>query len=244
MRKKIKFVMLLFVTLFGTVGCENENYSNIQSFDESKGTSISEISSSIDELKAASINEVNASVNELKDEYSKLTNKVNSYDNFKSNVSEVERYYEQIEKDTKKICIKLMEISVEYAEYVMSSKVDNDDKYDEIGALYDDIYADALNEVFDLIYSDLLDNMFDYYYAGIIDDAYDSVSYSEYSDVKTAEYKRWSDCKSEIYKIWSDAKSEIYSFYSDILSNLWSSDFEDVKEEIEKFKEKIESLEN
>ena len=93
-----------------------------------------------------------------------------------------------------------------------------------------------------LIYDGVLDDMYDYFYDGIISDGYDYAPYKEWSDILSEEYDMWSDTLSDVYDSWSDALSDIYGFWSDVSGAMWDNDMEEIKTEIEKFKEDIKEL--
>lgn len=136
----------------------------------------------------------------------------------------------------------LMEYSVIYAEFIMNSDKDFDDKYDDLDELYNVVYEDAGDVIYDEIYDGILDEMYDLFYDGLLDEAYDSVPYEKWLDACSDEYEMWLDACSECYEIWLDTRSDIYEFWLEMRSATFGKDAEEINEVIMDFKEDIEDL--
>ena len=179
----------------------------------------------------------------MKAEYEKIISDIDTYEKYLENTDKVEAFYKQIYEDTKQLCMRMREYSLNYAETIMASDKSNDDKYKDFEKLYDCIYDDAGDDIYDEIYDGILDDLYDDFYDGILDDAYDNgVPYDEWSDARSDEYDWWSDARSDVYDEWSDFRSDVYDFWSDMRSELWDDDVERAKEKIEDFQEDIEKL--
>ncbi|MBE7011989.1 MAG: hypothetical protein E7415_04885 [Ruminococcaceae bacterium] len=212
---------------------------------ENKSADVEDISvSSNDELEELITKDIDDSVSSLKSEFTTLTAEIATYDEYKSKLNDVESFYEKIENETNNMCLRLRQYAIEYAEMILASDIDNDDKYDELELIYEVIYEDAREEVYDEIYDGIMEDMYDRYYDGILSDAYDNdnIDYGEVSDLSSDEYDLWSDAHSEIYDIYSDAGSDIYGFYSDLKSEIYDDDVEKANEIIAEFKEDVAKL--
>ena len=184
-------------------------------------------------------------------ELESLSADIDSYEKYKENIDLIESFYARTLEETRMLCIKMREYSLNYAEEIMSADNSTDEKYDALEEIYDCIYEDARDEIYDEIYDGILDDMYDIFYDGILDDAYDTVDYSEWSDASSNEYELWSDTSSEVYEEWSDFQSDVYDFWSDMGSELWDDDIEkaekvmsDFAEDIEKLKGSVEPVNN
>lgn len=187
--------------------------------------------------------DVDNTISAMKAEYEKIISDIDTYEKYLENTDKVEAFYKQIYEDTKQLCMRMREYSLNYAETIMASDKSNDDKYKDFEKLYDCIYDDAGDDIYDEIYDGILDDLYDDFYDGILDDAYDNgVPYDEWSDARSDEYDWWSDARSDVYDEWSDFRSDVYDFWSDMRSELWDDDVERAKEKIEDFQEDIEKL--
>ena len=171
-----------------------------------------------------------------------LTEEITTYDQYVEKVDKVEAFYAKVNEETEKLCIRLREYSINYAELVVNANMTNDEKEDAVKDIYDCIYDKAGDAVYDGIYDGVLEDMYDYFYDGVISDGYDYAPYKEWSDILSEEYDMWSDTLSDVYDSWSDALSDIYGFWSDVSGAMWDNDMEEIKTEIEKFKEDIKEL--
>ena len=196
---------------------------------------------SLEELEKIIEEDVDDTIAVLSSEFNTLKGDIDSYSKFKSNVKDVEAFYDKIVEQTEKLCIRLQEYAVKYGEIIMNSNTSASDKYDDFDDMYDCIYDDACDEILDGVYNGILDDMLDSFYNGIIDD-YDYDNYSEWSDILSKEYRRWSDASSDVYKLWSDTSSEVYGFWSDMQSELWNDDLEGANEDLMNYKEDVQKL--
>ena len=191
------------------------------------------------------IKDVEDTVAALNAEYEGLKAEIDTYSKYLSNTDKMEAFYAKIQDTNYSLCVRMYEYSLDYAESIVNSDMSNDDKYDELEELYDNIYDDAGNEIYDSIYDGILEDMYDDFYDGLLDDAYDNEEYSEYSewsDARSDEYEWWSDTRSQVYEDWSDMRSDIYDLYSDLRSSIWDDDIDEAKEIIEDFREDVEKL--
>lgn len=187
--------------------------------------------------------DVDNTISAMKAEYEKIITDIDTYEKYLENTDKVEAFYKQVYEDTKQLCIRMREYSLNYAEAIMTSEKSNDDKYKDFEKLYDCVYDDAGDDIYDEIYDGILDDIYDDFYNGILDDAYDNgAPYDEWSDARSDEYDRWSDTRSDVYDEWSDFRSDVYDFWSDVRSELWDDDIERAEEKIEDFQEDIEKL--
>lgn len=188
--------------------------------------------------------DVDDTIAALQVEYDNLVAEIDSYDKYEKNVAQIDMFYKKTCEETRQLCIRLREYSIDYAELILASDKSNDDKYDDLDMIYDNIYEDAGDEIYDEIYDWILDDMYDAFYGGVLDDAYDTVPYKEWSDVHSDEYARWADTRSDVYKVWADTRSDIYEFWSDMRGALWNDDIERAEKKIEKFKKSIDRIKN
>jgi hypothetical protein len=195
-----------------------------------------------DALTEIVLNDVEDTVSAINSEYEKLITDIDTYEKYHEDTDRVEAFYAKVLNDTKDLCIRMREYSIDFAESIMSSDKSNDEKYDDFDELYDCIYEDASDEIYDEIYDGILDDMYDDLYDGVLDDAYDNIPYSEWSDARSNEYGWWSDTRSDAYEEWSDFRSDVYEFWSDMRSELWGDDIERAYEKIEDFREDVEKL--
>ena len=196
----------------------------------------------LDALEADVVKDVEDYLAALTGEMDNLVAEIDSFDKYSENADKVEAFYTKVCTDSSLIGICLMEHAVTYAEFIIGSDEDFDDKYDDLDELYDVIYEDAGDEVFDGIYDGILEDMFDIFYDELLDDAYDSVPYDDWYDARSNEYDWWSDARSDSYDIWSDTRSDIYDFWSNLRSAIYDKDIGDATKVVNDFKEDIEDL--
>lgn len=234
-------------------GAESSEESTAESVQESSGevspASRPEESASagtdpqgVDQLKAALEKDVEALISSLTSEYEELAADIDTYEKYISNAGRVESFYASTVETVRQFCIKLREYSVTYATVITASDGSYSEKYDELDAIYDDIYDDVGEEIYDEIYDGVLDDMYDTFYDGILDKAYDSAPYEEWSDARSDEYDWWSDARSDVYDEWSDFRSDVYDFFSDVRSAVFKDDDEKTVSKIEDFIADIEKL--
>lgn len=197
------------------------------------------------ELDETVSTDVDSTISAMKAKYEKIIADINTYEKYLENTDKVEAFYRQICEDTKQLCIRMREYSINYAKAIMASEKPNDDKYKDFEKLYDCIYDDAGDDIYDEIYDGILDDVYDDFYDGILDDAYDNgAPYDEWSDARSDEYDWWSDAHSDVYDEWSDFRSDVYDFWSDMRSELWDDDVDRAEGKIVDFQEDIEKLKN
>lgn len=181
----------------------------------------------------------------IKSDYEKLVTDIDTYEKYLNNTDKIESFYKQICENTKSLCIRMREYSINYAEEIMASDKSNDDKYKDFKELYDCIYDDAGDDIYDEIYDGILDDIYDDFYDGILDDAYDNgAPYDEWLHARSNEYDCWSDARSDIYDEWSEFRSDVYDFWSDMRKELWDDDIERAEEKIVDFQEDINKIKN
>ena len=232
--KKIIALVLAAVVAFALAACSEPETVPEKEKAVTAGT--------IEELQEVIEKDVTDTAVELRAEYDDLAAQIDTYDKYIKDVEKVEAFYNKINEETKAICIRMREYSINYAEIVMDSNDTNEEKYDAMEDLYDCIYDDACGDIYDAIYEDLLGDMYDSIYEGVVSDGYDNAQYEEWSDASAAAYDMWSDCLSDVYDEWSDALSDIYDFWSDVYGDVYGGDEQSVGEEIAKFREEIEGL--
>lgn len=250
-------VCMVLMTACGKSNTRSDNTGNVQNSslveetsehmdsEESKDTTgdMPEEQIGFEELNEAVSTDVENTVSAIKSEYENLVTEIDTYEKYLDNTDKVKAFYKQVCEDTKNLCIRMREYSVNYAERIMASDQSNEEKYEDFEELYDCIYDDAGDDIYDEIYEDILDDIYDAFYGGILEDAYDQdVEYEEWSDVCSNEYDWWSDAKSDVYDECSDFRSDVYDFWSDMSSELWDDDIERANEKIADFREDIEKL--
>lgn len=186
--------------------------------------------------------DIENSISTLNADYEQLKMDIDTYAKYLESIDKMEAFYTKVYDVNNSLCLKMYEYSLEYAELIVTSEKSNDDKYDDLEALYDTIYDDAGDEIYDEIYDGILSEMYDDFYDGTLNDAYDTAPYSEWSDARSDEYDWWSDTRSDVYDDWSDFRSDVYGFWSDIRSEVWSDDMEKAQKKIDDFREDIEKL--
>ena len=191
-------------------------------------------------LEEKVLKDVEETISALTAEYDSLVTEVDSYEKYLDSAETVEGFYAKVLSETQSLCIRMREYSVEYANTILASDKENDEKYSDLEELYDCVYDEAGEEIYDEIYDGILVDVYDDFYNGILDDAYEGAEYSEWSDARSNEYEWWSDARSDVYDEWSDFRSEVYDFWSDLRGEMWDDDMEKAMEIVEDFKEGIE----
>lgn len=197
---------------------------------------------SFDALEANVLKDVEDCATGLTAEMEALAEEIDTFKKYKDNADKVKAFYTKTCTESIRLRICLMEHAVIYAEFIINSDDDFDDKYDNLDELYDCVYDDAGDEFYDGIYDGVLDEMYDVFYDGLLDDAYDSVPYDEWLDARSDEYEWWLDARSDAYEIWVDTRSNIYEFWLDLRSATFAKDSDEINEIIEDFVENIEDL--
>lgn len=243
MKRLISVLLVLALSVCLTAcGRSETNVTTTEQDSSGAGTEKYVRVNSAEELEELVDKDVTGVVSTLEAEYIKLTEEITTYDQYLEKSDKVEAFYSKVNEETEKLCIRLREYSINYAELVVNSNMTNDEKEDVVEDIYDCIYEKAGDAVYDGIYDGVLKDMYDYFYDGIISDGYDYAPYEEWADILSEEYDMWSDALSDIYDFWSDALSDIYEFWSDVSGAMWDNDIEELKSEIEKFKEEIKKL--
>lgn len=262
-----KMIRLLLVTMFtlSAVACGSQSAShegtqsntaseqagitNELSSQQSSGASDTESNievileiCTLDELEEIVLKDVKDTIELLTIEMNALAMEITTFKDYEENGERIEAFYTNVCNETFHLEIQLMEYAVAYAEFIMNSDSDFDDKYDDLDELYDVVYEDAGDEIYDEIYDGILDNMYDLFYDGLLDEAYDSVPYEKWLDACSNEYEMWLDSCSECYEIWLDTRSDVYEFWLDMRSATFGKDAEEAYEVISDFKEDIEEL--
>lgn len=262
MKKKLILILLFCLCLIFTTSCgknqaESNDAGNVTLSSQSEDTHDSKDTpetknntgdkaakqTDLKGLDETVSTDVDNTISAMKAEYEKIISDIDTYEKYLENADKVEAFYKQIYEDTKQLCMRMREYSLNYAETIMASDKSNDDKYKDFEKLYDCIYDDAGDDIYDEIYDGILDDLYDDFYDGILDDAYDNgVPYDEWSDARSDEYDWWSDARSDVYDEWSDFRSDVYDFWSDMRSELWDDDIERAEEKIADFRKDIEKI--
>lgn len=196
----------------------------------------------LETLEVDVMKDVENSVSTLKSEMETLVAEINSFDKYAENTDRMESFYTKVCNDSSLLGICLMEHAVTYAEYIINSDADFDDKYGNLDELYDVVYENAGDEFYDSIYDGILEDMYDIFYDELLDNAYDTVPYDEWLDARTNEYEWWLDTRSDTYEIWLDTRSDIYEFWLDLRNATFEKDTDQIAEIIDNFKEDINDL--
>ncbi len=197
---------------------------------------------SLYELEELVMADVEGTIGALSEEYQLLLSNVDTYEKYLANITAVEECYKKIYVETRSLCVRLREYSIDYAKLIITSDKSFDEKYDEFETIYDCIYEDAGDEMYDEIYAGILDDAYDDLYNGILDDAYDNAEYKEWAEARANEYEWWSDTRSDVYKEWSDCRSDVYGFWSDMRGEMWDDDIEKAYKKINNFIDDIEKI--
>lgn len=196
----------------------------------------------LEALEVDVMKDVENSVSTLKSEMETLVAEIDSFDKYSENTDKMKSFYTKVCNDSSLLGISLMEHAVTYAEFIINSDADFDDKYDNLDELYDVVYEDAGDEFYDSIYDGILEDMYDIFYDELLDDAYDTVPYDEWLNARSNEYEWWLDARSDAYEIWLDTRSDIYEFWLDLRSTTFEKDTDKIADIIDDFKEDINEL--
>ena len=197
---------------------------------------------SIEKLNEIVEKDVDDAITTLKEEYEQLKADIETYNQYLKNTEKIEAFYDNVYEVNKDICIKMYEYSLDYAELIIKSDKSNDDKYDDLEELYDNIYEDAGEKIYNEIYDGILEEMYNDFYDGILEDAYDNAPYDEWLDARSNEYDWWSDTRSDVYDDWSDCRSDVYDFWSDIRNEIWDDDIQKAEKKVKDFQDEIDKL--
>ena len=259
MVKKIVNSLLILAFVLSTAACSsqpttntgtpadsthesNSQKNNVTTDTDSTNVTETVVASSLEELETIVLKDVEDSIASLAVKKDQLAAEIDSFEKYVGNEDKIKGFYDEICTETLHLEICLMEYSVIYAEFIMNSDKDFDDKYDDLDELYNVVYEDAGDVIYDEIYDGILDEMYDLFYDGILDEAYDSVPYEKWLDDCSDEYEMWLDACSECYEIWLDTRSDIYEFWLEMRSATFGKDAEEINEAIMDFKEDIEDL--
>lgn len=237
-------VILLIVIIVLLIGKGNNNSQNNSGKPNNINTvNVSGIkANSYEELEKAMNDDIDKTTSELKKDFDTLSAGIKTYDDYVKKAKEVEDYYDKVVGTTKELDIRMREYALKYVELILKKEKSYDDKYDAMKDMEKAVYDKGGDKIEDAIYDDLGDDCEDAFYEGVLDDQPDSVSYSDWYDVRSDEYSNWYDMRSDVYSDWYDMRSEIYSFYYDVAGKLYSKDEDGVQKKIDDFKEDIEKL--
>ena len=196
----------------------------------------------LEALEVDVMKDVEASIAALQSEMDTLVAEITTFDKYVENADRMEAFYTKACNDSLLLEICLMEHAVTYAEFIINSDADFDDKYDDLDELYDVVYEDAGDEFYDGIYDGILEEMYDIFYDELLDESYDSVPYEKWLDARSNEYEWWLDARSDCYEIWLDTRSDIYEFWLELRSATYEKDADEVAEIITDFQDDIEEL--
>ncbi|MBQ4067926.1 MAG: hypothetical protein IJC76_01615 [Lachnospiraceae bacterium] len=258
--KKVYIFTLSLIAIVSLVGCQNntkdtivtkEIMSNETEDDKSveekttksfEGNELEVGVANRDELRDSVEKQVDNYIQSLNKEYKDLESNITNYDEYTQNTNKIEEYYLTTYYETSKMCINIREYAVCYAETILSSDTSNDDKYDELEEIYDDLYEDACEAIYDEVYDGILDEIYDLFYDGVLEEKSEDIDYKDWFDARSDEYDWWSDARSDVYDEWSDCRKDVYRFWTDMRSDVFKDDIEKAYEEIEEFKADIEKL--
>lgn len=262
MKKKIYVLlisaaMMVLVTACGSEAPANEIQNELEQVEEELETVVEEMEEvekeqqdldegqpatgedGLEALEEKVIKDVEETISALTEEYNLLIAKIDTYEKYLESVETVEGFYAKVLAETESIFTRLQEYCVEYANVILTSDKENDEKYEDFDEMYDCVYEDACDEVYDEIYEGIMKDIYDTFYDGILDDAKDNADYGEWLDVRSNEYELWLDIRSDVYEEWLDSRSDIYEFWLDIRGEMWDDDSEKAQEIVEDFKEDI-----
>ena len=158
---------------------------------ETKGSEVldpSTITDDEDTLRDAVDSQTEDLKNRLTVQSQTLTSEIDSYDAYKENVDKVEEFYDTVVTETNKTLILLRKDSSAYAAALLASDRDQDDIYNDLDDIVDDVYDGGCDDISDDIYDGLMDDMRDAFYDGVLDDSDVTDDYDEWSDLSSNEY--------------------------------------------------------
>lgn len=272
MRKKLIALLLTFVLVISLAACgtastntDTPNDTNVEESDsastnddtqkdesqvtkESTGNNSEKESEAavepgtLEALEVAVTKDVEDAIAALTTEMDTLVAEIDAFDQYIENADKMEAFYKKVCNDSALLGICLMEHAVTYAEFIMNSDADFDDKYDNLDELYDVVYEDSEDEFYDGIYDGILEEMYDIFYDELLDNAYDSAPYEKWLDARSNEYEWLLDARSDTYEIWLDTRSDIYEFWLDLRGAAFEKDAKEMASIINDFKEDIAEL--
>ena len=245
-KKIMAAALALAIMLVGCANNKNATASADVSETSAAETVITETTTavtaaSVDELNEFVAKDVENTISALYADYEDLKTNIDTYDKYLASIDKMEAFYTKVYETNNSLCFKMRKYSLDYAELIIASNLSNDDKYDELDELYDNVYEDAADEIYDGIYDGILADMYDDFYGGILHDAYRTASYDEWSEALSDEYDLWSDTKSDVYDDWSDYRSDVYDFWSDVRSEIYSDDMDRAKKKIADFRDDLDN---
>lgn len=197
---------------------------------------------STDDLSNVAGEDVEKTVSALNEECDTLIAEIDSFEAYTANVDKVQAFYDKLVAESNAIGIRMRQYSLGCANYVLDSNLSHGQMYDELEAVYDDIYWDAGDDLYDALYSDMFEKLYDAFYNGVVKDGYDTVGYGEWSEVSSDAYDMYSDAMSDVYDSISDWRSDVYDFSSDTRSKLFGDKMEKAQKEVDDFQDKINKL--
>ncbi len=215
--------------------------SQDSSTDESKDNATDNTGSAtgLDELKGLVSKDIEDTFTALTAEYETLVTEIDTFNN--ENTNKIETYYAQILADTKALCIRICEYSVDYAKMILSSDRSNDDKYDDLDGLHDYIRFDVDVEIREGMGSFGIVNDIKDFYGGIIDDAYDDRPYDDDWHVVKSDLRHWkTDAWDDIHDTLSFSDAD--DFLSDMKHALSGDDVKKAEDTLDAFQDYIEKI--
>ena len=185
MKKKFIALLLALILVLSATACgtqsatdtstsndtstEQTDSSNESSNDQPEETADTNVSTeqtentvepgTLEALEADVMKDVENSISALQSEMDTLVAEITTFDQYVENVDRMEAFYTKACTNSLLLEIYLMEHAVIYAEFIMNSDNDFDDKYDDLDELYDVVYEDAGDEFYDGIYDGILEDM-------------------------------------------------------------------------------------
>lgn len=197
---------------------------------------------SVEDLEEAIEKDIADTINQLNKKWQVLKTQITTYDEYVKKSDDVENFYNEVNNNIEKACIRLQKYTLQYAELIMDSNASHDDKYDAFADLLECIYEEAAENLHEEIYEDLFNALKDSFYDGVLKDSDTGPSYSEWYDTRSDEYSNWYDTRSDVYDNWYDTRSDIYDFYYDMRGELWDNDMERAEKIFDGYKKDVENL--
>lgn len=218
MKKRI--VILMMAMLLGACGCgvKEEVADAIETAKEAKPIIKSDYES-LDEIIEAINTDIAATTSAINEDYSKVVEKITSYEEYEDGTKTIDDYFENIYKESDTLFEKIYQNSVAYFKMALDTCGDNDSLEKAFDKYYDKIYDDAYEDYYDDVYDDMFDKYYDDIYDEIFDDAYDKYPHKEVMDARSECYKQYLEARSNIYKRYLGSRSKCYAMYSAFNSN-------------------------
>ncbi len=214
---------------------EGKNY-----FDDAPDADDEMISkASVDELENELMEKLEGEIDELNTAWEDMKYDIETAEDYVDNVGDVAAFYDEIVYSTENMSMIVYDYAIKIAEAVIYGDSSVEDKADEIEALYDVIYFDAMDLLDSEIDDGILDDMEDYFYYDILQDEYihniDDVDYID------EENNMWNIAEGLVNDWISMVEEDVYDLYSDLEDDLWDEDIDAAKAVLDEFKEYVKN---